>query len=120
MLKYDLANITVISRVLIWGDQLISVLNVRISPIILIDGGIGAFLMHRVNHESMVAGEWAKIPLLIIILRDFEYLYMLLHVKKRAEEHSPCPTIIMSLALIVLVFVNEILINTMVIWTMDE
>lgn len=54
--------------------QFVIVLNVRNSPIILIEGGMGALPMQSQNHIIIIIGVVLRTPFLIITLRDFEVL----------------------------------------------
>lgn len=68
-----------------------------ISPSMFIEGGIGAFLMHKINQKIDTWGVISRIPLLIIEDRDFDILWDILRAKNNADEVSPCPSIITSL-----------------------
>lgn len=59
------------------------------SPTSPIAGGMGVLHMHTQNHVSAMGGIKKHTPLLMMILRDFEFVYIMLDKKNSAEAVSP-------------------------------
>lgn len=75
ILKQDLIIMIVTINTVFIVDHSITILNVISSPKMLIDGGIGAFIMQMINQFVAILGHGVITPLFMIILRDFVILY---------------------------------------------
>lgn len=92
----------------------------KISLIVLIDGGAEILRAININHQKVILGINIKIPLNKIIFRVWYFEYKSFTRKNRADDDSPWAIIIIIAPVNPIVFIENNPVNTNPIWATDE
>lgn len=125
LIKIDKENEAVIKEAIMMGIivvfvHIINLDIMKISLIVLIEGGAEIFIAINKNHHKVILGVTIINPLNIIMFREWIFIYKSFTKKKSAEEDIPWAIIIIIAPVSPIWLSEKILHKTNAIWATDE
>lgn len=93
---------------------------IRISLIVLIDGGAEMFIAIKINHQNTMFGVIVINPLNIIMFREWIFIYRSFTSRNKADDDIPWAIIIIIAPINPILFIEKILDRTNPIWATEE